>query len=129
MATPNITFGTPSGFEEIASKLAKKGYEIERDCEGESENCPETMLGWRCWKVVFPNSERIFVAERGGGEPMIMINLYTIKDGRQFRDDLLAAGATEHCDGKRWNKGFFWNRYHKNYEKRLGRPIAVQEKD
>ena len=127
MATPNITFGTPSGFEKIAAELAERGYGIERDHEGESEERSESMLGWRCWNVTFLNSERIFVIECGGDEPMIMINLYSFEDGLQFRDDLVAAGGIEHWDGVRWNKGFFWNRYYNNYEKRLGIPLALQE--
>lgn len=130
MATPNITFGTPNGFEEIAIKLAGIGYGVERDFEGESEDCedcPKSVLGWRCWNVTLLNSERIFIAECGGDDPMIMINLYSIKDGHQFRDDLLEAGAIEHWDGARSINGFFWNRYYNNYEKRLGSPQATQE--
>ena len=127
MATPNITFGTPSGFEEIASTLAEIGYCVERNYEMESEDCEESMLGWRCWNVILLNAERIFIAECGGDDPMIIINLYSIKDGHQFRDDLLAAGGIEHWDGARPNKGFFWKRYYNNYEKRLGTPIATQK--
>ena len=125
MATTNISFGTPLGFDHIAAKLVAEGYDVVRDHECESENCAESTLGWRCWNVTMLNKERIFISECGGDESMIMINLYSIRDGRQFRNDLLAAGAIEHWDGTRSNRGFFWNRYYQNYEKRLGRPVAT----
>ena len=127
MATPNITFGTPNGFEEIASRLSELGYEVDWDIETESEDCDESILGWRCWDLTLPNSERIYILECGGDEPMIMINLDSIKDGRRFRDDLLASGGIEHWDGKYLNKGFLWKRFYRNYERRLGSPCGTPQ--
>lgn len=122
MATPNIAFGTPNGFAEVADKLVTIGYGVEREYEAESDGCDESTLGWRCWNLTLLNSESIFIFECAGSDPIIMINLFSIKDGQQFLVDLLSVGAVEQWDGTRWNKGFFWNRYYNNYEKRLGMP-------
>ena len=86
------------------------------------------MLGWRTWIVDFPNNQSTYLLECKEPEPLIFFNLYGFKDGKQFRSEILKAGAIEHWDGVDMNDGgFWWRRYFRNYRRGLGDPASTTE--
>ena len=128
MAAPYVIFGVPEGFPRIADHLNRVGFEARQDSEIEQESCAPNMLGWRTWIIVFPNGQSTYLLECKEPEPEIFFNLYGFKDGKQFRIEILKAGAIEHWNGIDMDAGGFWRRrYFRNYRRRLGYPASTTE--